>query len=191
MNILLQVTVVTTHPPVLMDNPYSPTSAARLLDTSTSTTTTTSTGSSTNEVTIVANETNKTQINESSSSTTDEECFPSLDSLECPPPKEFKDPVIATKVVEGQKLDESEVLIVNSSYVSLGDSGLDGSMDNSRLLDTSHVSVVTVGEDKVKVKDSASVLYDQHGASGDSHLLGSTSDLSTARSISSKSDSGN
>lgn len=170
-----------------MDNPYSPTpAAARLLDTTTTT-------SSSNEVTIVANETNKTQINESSSSTTDEECFPSLDSLECPPPKEFKDPVIATKVVEGQKLDESEVLIVNSSYVSMGDSGLDdASMDNSRLLDTSHVSVVTVGEDRVKVKDSASVLYDhQHGASGDSHLLGSTSDLSTARSISSKSDSGN
>lgn len=153
-----QVTVVTTHPPILVDNSYG----MRFQDNS--------------EVVIVANETNKTQINESS---TDEECFPSLDSLECPPPKEFKD----DPKVEGQKLDESEVLIVNSSYVSCGDSGLDGSIDNSRLLDTSHVSVVTVGEDKVKVKDSASV-YDhatQH--------LGSTSDLSTGRS-SSKSDSG-
>lgn len=162
-----QVTVVTTHPPILVDNSYG---LARFVDSS--------------EVVIVANETNKTQINESS---TDEECFPSLDSLECPPPKEFKDdPVVKESKVEGQKLDESEVLIVNSSFVSLGDSGLDGTLDNSRLLDTSHVSVVTVGEDKVKVKDSASVVYD-HGTNPP-ELLGSTSDLSIGRS--SKSDSG-
>lgn len=157
-----QVTVVTTHPPVLIDNTFTPTR--------------------TSEVVIVANDTNKTQINESS---TDEECFPSLDSLECPPPKEFND----NYKVEGQKLDESEVLIVNSSYVSLGDSGLDGSIENSRLLDTSHVSVVTVGEDKVQVKDSASVLYDR--GSIPTELHGSTSDLSVSRSVSSsKSDSG-
>lgn len=178
-----QVTVVTTHPPVLVDNSFG---LARF---------------DSSEVVIVANETNKTQINESS---TDDECFPSLDSLECPPPKEFKDDPKDAKV-EGQKLDESEVLIVNSSFVSLSDSGLDGTIDNSRLLDTSHVSVVTVGEDKVKVmvnllnidkllyiyiyifkvKDSASVVYPPP------ELLGSTSDLSTGRSISSsKSDSG-
>lgn len=165
-----QVTVVTTHPPVLIDNTYGHT---RFPDMS--------------EVVIVANETNKTQINESS---TDEECFPSLDSLECPPPIEFKDnPVITDYKMEGQKLDESEVLIVNSSFVSLGDSGLDGSIENSRLLDTTHVSVVTVGEDNVKVKDSASVVYDQ--GSGPLELHDSTSDLSAGRSVSSsKSDSG-
>lgn len=126
-----QVTVVTTHPPVLVDNTCG------------------------SEVVIVANETNKTQVNESS---TDEE------SLE--PPREFNDDY------RPHKLDESEVLIVNSSYVSLGDSGLDGTIDNSRLLDTSHVSVVTVGEDNVQVKDSASVVYGS----------GSTSDLSVGRS---------
>lgn len=160
------MTVVTTHPPILIDNPFPRHDSS--------------------EVVIVANETNKTQINDPTS--TDDECFPSLDSLECPPPKEFMDPVIRVK---GQKLDESEVLIVNSSIVSAGDSGLEGSIDNSRLLDTSHVSVVTVGEDKVKVKDSGSTgAVFEHGASGDSQMLGSTSDLSTARSISSKSDSG-
>lgn len=162
-----QVTVVTTHPPVLIDNSFGHT---RYPDNS--------------EVVIVANETNKTQINESS---TDDECFPSLDSLEqCPPPKEFNDDY---NKVEGQKLDESEVLIVNSSYVSLGDSGLDGSIENSRILDTSHVSVVTVGEDKVQVKDSASIIYDHGNTPTEFH--GSTSDLSAGRSISSsKSDSG-
>lgn len=54
---------------------------------------------SSSEVVIVANETNKTQIESS-----DEEFCPSLDSLEYPPPSEFRD-----KPTKGKKLDESEV----------------------------------------------------------------------------------
>lgn len=117
-----------------------------------------------NEVVIVSNETNKTHVNESS----DDDCYPSLDSLEYPPPSEFRDKPQKTK-----KIDESEVLIVDSSYV-INDSGLDVSDDSSRLLDTSHVSVVKIDEEKVQVKDSASFYGD--------NLRGSTSDLSNTSS---------
>lgn len=128
---------------------------------------------SANEVVIVANETNKTHIESS-----DEECYPSLDSLEYPPPSEFRD-----KSPKAKKLDESEVLIVDSSYV-INDSGLGISDDNSRLLDTSHVSVVKIDEEKVQVKDSASYIM------GD-NLRNSTSDLSnTSSGKSCKSDYG-
>lgn len=120
---------------------------------------------STSEVVIVANETNKTHVNESS----DDDCYPSLDSLEYPPPTEFRD-IKGPKV---KKLDESEVLIVDSSYV-INDSGLDVSEDNSRLLDTSHVSVVKIDEEKVQVKDSS--------AYGNDNLRGSTSDISNTSS---------
>lgn len=95
---------------------------------------------STNEVVIVSNETNKTHVNESS---TDDECCPSLDSLEYPPPSEFRD-----KPINAKKLDDSEVFIADSSYV-INDSGLDVSEDSSRLLDMSHVSVVKIDEEKV------------------------------------------
>lgn len=44
-----------------------------------------------------------------------------------------------------------QVLITDSSYV-INDSGLDVSEANSRLLDTSHVSVVKIDEEKVQVK---------------------------------------
>lgn len=44
-----------------------------------------------------------------------------------------------------------QVLIADSSYV-INDSGLDVSEENSRLLDTSHVSVVKIDEEKVQVK---------------------------------------
>lgn len=114
---------------------------------------------------IVANETNKTRVNESS----DDECYPSLDSLEYPPPNEFRDKPL-------KKLDESEVLIVDSSYA---DSGLEVTSDSSRLLDTSHVSVVKIDEEKVQVKDSASFMYDKIS---DNNLRGSTSDLSNSSS---------
>lgn len=101
---------------------------------------------SANEVVIVANETNKTHINESS----EDECCPSLDSLEYhPPPNEFRD-----KPQKGKKLDESEVLITNNSIV-IDDSGLDVSDD--RLMDTSHVSVVKIDEEKVSVRLQGSV----------------------------------
>ncbi|KAF7274245.1 hypothetical protein GWI33_013083 [Rhynchophorus ferrugineus] len=154
-----QVTVVTTHPPVIIDNSLaiSRTSSASPSNHSSS------------EVVIVANETNKTHIESS-----DEEFCPSLDSLEYPPPSEFRDK--PTPVPKGKKLDESEVLIADSSYV-INDSGLDVS-ENSRLLDTSHVSVVKIDEEKVQVKDSTSYIIDK---SGDT-FRSSTSDLSNASS---------
>lgn len=125
---------------------------------------------------IVANETNKTHIESS-----DDECYPSLDSLEYPPPTEFRD-----KPLKAKKLDESEVLIVDSSSYVINDSGLDVSDDNSsRLMDTSHVSVVKIDEEKVQVKDSTSYLCD--------NLRNSMSDLSntsSGKSVSCKSDYG-
>ncbi|KAJ3665518.1 hypothetical protein Zmor_001010 [Zophobas morio] len=161
-----QVTVVTTHPPVIIDN-------TQCLSRSS-----TSPSNSTNEVVIVANETNKTHLESS-----DDECYPSLDSLEYPPPTEFRD----QRPQKTKKLDESEVLIVDSSYVI--DSGLEVSDENSRLLDTSHVSVVKIDEEKVQVKDSTSYLSDKSGE----NFRSSTSDLSNASSCktgSSKSDFG-
>ncbi|XP_048526500.1 serine/threonine-protein kinase 10 isoform X2 [Dendroctonus ponderosae] len=163
-----QVTVVTTHPPIIIDNSHmmSRTSSAS------------PSNHSSGEVVIVANETNKTQLESS-----DEEFCPSLDSLEYPPPSEFRD-----KPIKGKKLDESEVLITDSSYV-INDSGLDVSEANSRLLDTSHVSVVKIDEEKVQVKDSTSYI-DKSGAET---FRSSTSDLSNSssgKSGSTKSDYG-
>ncbi|KAG5894065.1 hypothetical protein JTB14_003925 [Gonioctena quinquepunctata] len=148
-----QVTVVTTHPPVIIDNSVPRTSAS-------------SPSNSANEVVIVANENNKTQIESS-----DDEFCPSLDSLEYPPPSEFRD-----KPFNAKKLDESEVMITDSSYV-INDSGLDVSESNSRLLDTSHVSVVKIDQEKVQVKDSTSYLSDKSN-----DYQGSTSDLSNTSS---------
>lgn len=127
----------------------------------------TSPSNSANEVVIVANETNKTHLESSD----DDEFCASLDSLEYPPPSEFRD-----KPLKAKKLDESEVLITDSSYV-INDSGLDVSEDNSRLLDTSHVSVVKIDEEKVQVKDSTSYMSDKS-----TDYRGSTSDLSNTSS---------
>lgn len=110
-----QVTVVTTHPPVLVDATSTPPAPRR---------------SPTSEVVIVANEMNKTQVNESS---TDDDNFPSLDSLEYTTQEQ---PIIITEASKnasikiGKKLDESEVVIVSPIV--------------DDLQDTSHVSVVTV-----------------------------------------------
>ncbi|XP_045461178.1 serine/threonine-protein kinase 10 isoform X2 [Harmonia axyridis] len=155
-----QVTVVTTHPPVLIDNTQC-----------SSRTSTSPSNNSVSEVVIVANETNKTHIESSS----DDECFPSLDSLEYPPPSEFRDGSATCAARVAKKLDESEVLIVDSSYL-INDSGLDVSEDNSRLLDTSHVSVVKIDEKEVQVKDSKSYM------GGKDAYRGSTSDLSNTSS---------
>ncbi|XP_044762491.1 serine/threonine-protein kinase 10 isoform X2 [Coccinella septempunctata] len=152
-----QITVVTTHPPVIIDNTQC-----------ISRTSTSPSNNSVSEVVIVANETNKTHIESSS----DDECFPSLDSLEYPPPSEFRD---NGAISRAKKLDESEVLIVDSSYL-INDSGLDVSEDNSRLLDTSHVSVVKIDEKEVQVKDSKSYMEAKDG------FQGSTSDLSNTSS---------
>lgn len=140
-----QVTVVTSHPPIIVDNSVTCSS-----DTS-------------NEVVIVSNETNKTHINESS---TDDD-YPSLDSLESSPrflssgnsgqgTIIIADSTPSKHSQNARKLDESEVLIVNSSFIEEEDSALfTGSENDSKLLlDTSHVSVVTVGEE-IKVKDSS------------------------------------
>lgn len=70
-----------------------------------------------------------------------------------------------------RKLDESEVLIVspsfgnnqdanseidqNDSHINTEDSLIGNNSNDNNLLDTSHVSVVTVGEEQVKVKDSS------------------------------------
>lgn len=144
-----QVTVVTSHPPVLIDN------SVTITDTS-------------NDVVIVSNDMNKTRhMNESS---TDEE-FPSLDSLEFTP--KHKARLGQSTIVIGgggeatpsqqkwhqqnpraRKLDESEVFIVNVEDDSLQFDT--SSSSNNKTLDTSHVSVVTVGEE-IYVKDSSNV----------------------------------
>ncbi|KAL0110630.1 hypothetical protein PUN28_013899 [Cardiocondyla obscurior] len=154
-----QVTVVTTHPPVLVDAPSA-------------TTTTTTTPlprrtSPTSEVVIVANEMNKTQVNDNS---IDDDAFPSLDSLEYTPQEQ---PIVLTDVSKriGKKLDESEVVIVSPIV--------------DELQDTSHVSVVTVGEDKERVKDSS--ISKKHNVI----RTGSPrSDLSSNERLSLRSDSG-
>ncbi|XP_015597682.1 serine/threonine-protein kinase 10 isoform X2 [Cephus cinctus] len=147
-----QVTVVTTHPPVLIDAASTPPPRRP---------------SPTSEVVIVANETNKTQVNESS---TDDDGFPSLDSLEYVPQEQAI--VIAdTPKRIGKKLDESEVVIVSPIL--------------DELQDTSHVSVVTVGDDKEQVKDSSMMAKTNVARTGSSH-----SDISSTERSSSKSDSG-
>ncbi|XP_053659605.1 STE20-like serine/threonine-protein kinase [Anopheles marshallii] len=195
-----QVTVVTSHPPVIIDNSIPLASAAAAVassGTSSSASSTKSFGSSQqrrsrvisppgigahDEVIIVSNELNKTHVNESS---TDDD-FQSLDSLENVSPRHHS---IRTSSQSGsgraiaRKLDESEVLIVSSGYddrreVLLADDMNAGSPDrdvdaygdgdafnassnnllnnsSKLLLDTSHVSVVTVGEEEIKVKDSS------------------------------------
>lgn len=133
-----QVTVVTTHPPVLIDATSTPPPPRR--------------PSPSSEVVIVANETNKTQVNESS---TDDDGFTSLDSLEYTPQEQ---PILIcandTSRRIGKKLDESEVVIVSPI--------VDESMD------TSHVSVVTVGDDKERVKDSSIIGKNNNGNSNSS-----------------------
>lgn len=89
-NSVSQVTVVTMHPPVIHPPiDYPPRVSVQ---------------TSPGEVVIVANETNKTQINESSSD------YEFLDSLEVSAGE--------LQYMKGQKLDESEVIIVNSSCVN-------------------------------------------------------------------------
>lgn len=154
-----QVTVVTTHPPVLVDAPPAP---ATMITAPFPRRT-----SPTSEVVIVANEITKTQVNDNS---IDDDTFPSLDSLEYTPQEQ---PIVLTEVSKriGKKLDESEVIIVSPIV--------------DELQDTSHVSVVTVGDDKEQVKDSS--ISKKHSVirTGSSH-----SDLSSNERSSLRSDSG-
>ncbi|XP_036145795.1 STE20-like serine/threonine-protein kinase isoform X3 [Monomorium pharaonis] len=155
-----QVTVVTTHPPVLVDAPSATSAATTTMSLPRRT-------SPTSEVVIVANEMNKTQVNDNS---IDDDAFPSLDSLEYTPQEQA---IVFTDVSKriGKKLDESEVIIVSPIV--------------DELQDTSHVSVVTVGEDKEQVKDSS--ISKKHNVirTGSSH-----SDLSSNERLSLRSDSG-
>ncbi|KAH8384592.1 hypothetical protein KR093_001798 [Drosophila rubida] len=149
-----QITVVTsTHPPVIIDNSQQQQQASALAQ---------------NEVIIVSNDLNKsTHLHESS---TDDD-FPSLDDslgdqvkqssmiLSVNDRQEGATPSSTNAGVHARKLDESEVLIVSPSYAD-DDSAYNtasGSHDHSDqlLMDTSHVSVVTVGDEVIKVKDSS------------------------------------
>lgn len=96
------------------------------------------------EVVIVSNEMNKSQQVQESSTDDD---YQSFDSLESSP-----------KLKSLKKLDESEVLIVSPFEEEQEESPGKG-MDH---LDTSHVSVVTVGDEQVKVKDSRHLLADSN-----------------------------
>lgn len=117
-----QITVVTSHPPVIIDNSVVPSGS------SSSASSTKSFGSSQrrsrvitpkasgDEVVIVSNELNKTHVNESS---TDDD-FQSLDSLENLSPKYRKQMQQLQRSGSGQiarKLDESEVLIVSPVFI--------------------------------------------------------------------------
>lgn len=133
-----QVTVVTSHPPVIIDNSVIISDPI-------------------NEVVIVSNELNKTHVNESS---TDDD-YPSLDSLENSPKLLPSGKIIITdkqskKEIRGRKLDESEVLIVTSNFVDEIEEETETDIDENDK-DTSHVSVVTVGEENVKVRDSSNI----------------------------------
>ncbi|XP_067628233.1 serine/threonine-protein kinase 10 isoform X2 [Eurosta solidaginis] len=167
-----QIRVVTsTHPPVIIDNSLVPTAAAQPQS----------------EVIIVSNDMNKsTHVPESS---TDDDFTSFDDSLGDSPlsPRQSsmivpvyekgseetdnKGEIIADsnqsmigKGPRARKLDESEVLIVSPSFVD-DDSAYNtatGSHDHSEhLMDTSHVSVVVVG-DEIKVKDSSNLSINQY-----------------------------
>ncbi|CAD7012390.1 unnamed protein product [Ceratitis capitata] len=156
-----QIRVVTsTHPPVIIDNSVPPAAAQ-------------------SEVIIVSNDLNKsTHVPESS---TDDDFTSFDDSLGDSPLSPRQSSMIVAvcekgsveetdkadimgKSARARKLDESEVLIVSPSFVD-DDSAYNtatGSHDHSEhLMDTSHVSVVTVG-DEIKVKDSSHLNNDQY-----------------------------
>lgn len=155
-----QVTVVTSHPPVIIDNSNNqrtPTGNKRL---SKSLSCDTNTSSMSNEVKIVSNEINKSHVNESS---TDDD-YQSYDSLESSP--KYTNSNSKTNKTRPRKLDESEVLIVSPDGIFEEDlvEGIqnDGEILKGNQFDTSHVSVVTVGDEQVKVKDSSHVLMDSN-----------------------------
>nr|XP_036231369.1 serine/threonine-protein kinase 10 isoform X2 [Bactrocera oleae]XP_036231370.1 serine/threonine-protein kinase 10 isoform X2 [Bactrocera oleae]XP_036231371.1 serine/threonine-protein kinase 10 isoform X2 [Bactrocera oleae]XP_036231372.1 serine/threonine-protein kinase 10 isoform X2 [Bactrocera oleae] len=172
-----QIRVVTsTHPPVIIDNSVLPAAAA----------TAATAAVPQSEVIIVSNDLNKsTHVPESS---TDDDFTSFDDSLGDSPRSPRQSSMIVAvceqnaeetdkadtnaennqsihgKGARARKLDESEVLIVSPSYVD-DDSAYNtatGSHEHSEhLMDTSHVSVVTVG-DEIKVKDSSHLSTDQY-----------------------------
>uniref|UniRef100_A0A1I8PK28 Protein kinase domain-containing protein n=1 Tax=Stomoxys calcitrans TaxID=35570 RepID=A0A1I8PK28_STOCA len=170
-----QITVVTsTHPPVVIDNTQPLPSGD-------------SYQKSINDVVIVSNNQNKS-MHILDSSTDDD--YPSMDeSLGASSPPHKQSSMIVTLNTElstseetdrgfsslrpmpshARKLDESEVLIVSPSFANEDDSAYntpsESHHDNScgqQLLDTSHVSVVTVG-DEIRVKDSSNLAITKAG----------------------------
>ncbi|XP_052757253.1 serine/threonine-protein kinase 10 isoform X2 [Galleria mellonella] len=122
------VTVTTTHPPVLNNAAPLPPNAVTI----------STTPPIADEVVIVG-----------AGSSSDDDCFApsSLDSLDCTN-------CYTAEKSRGRRLDSSEVLILSPGAGA--DSGVfDDSGNNALNLDTSHVSVVTVGNEEVRVRDSA------------------------------------
>ncbi|KAM3955298.1 LOW QUALITY PROTEIN: sterile20-like kinase [Aphomia sociella] len=122
------VTVTTTHPPVLNTAASLPPNAVTI----------STTPPIADEVVIVG-----------AGSSSEDDCFApsSLDSLDCTH-------CYTAEKSRGRRLDSSEVLIL--SPAAAADSGVfDDSTNNALNLDTSHVSVVTVGNEEVRVRDSA------------------------------------
>nr|XP_040236682.2 STE20-like serine/threonine-protein kinase isoform X2 [Anopheles coluzzii] len=162
------------------------------------------------EVVIVSNELNKTHVNESSTDD-DFQSLDSLENVS-PRHHPIRTPSqsVAGGRAIARKLDESEVLIVSSGYddrrevllvddtnASSPDRDVDAYGDgevfnasghnllnnsSKLLLDTSHVSVVTVGEEEIKVKDSSQhhpqLINNPHASSPHHYHHDSTSDLS-------------
>uniref|UniRef100_A0A8W7Q3B8 Protein kinase domain-containing protein n=1 Tax=Anopheles coluzzii TaxID=1518534 RepID=A0A8W7Q3B8_ANOCL len=162
------------------------------------------------EVVIVSNELNKTHVNESSTDD-DFQSLDSLENVS-PRHHPIRTPSqsAAGGRAIARKLDESEVLIVSSGYddrrevllvddtnASSPDRDVDAYGDgdvfnasghnllnnsSKLLLDTSHVSVVTVGEEEIKVKDSSQhhpqLINNPHASSPHHYHHDSTSDLS-------------
>lgn len=169
------VTVVTSHPPVIIDNSQPSTKQKRL---SKSLSSEMNTSSSKNEVVIVANEMNKTHHVQESSTDDD---YQSYDSLESSP--KYNNNIVNNNnnsKQKARKLDESEVLIVSPEGIFEEDENVNDTVDEipkskPNNLDTSHVSVVTVGDEQVKVKDSSHLLIDSNSdLSNVSHGDGST-----------------
>ncbi|CAD0206387.1 unnamed protein product [Chrysodeixis includens] len=121
------VTVTTTHPPVLSTAAPLPPNAVTI----------STTPPIADEVVIVG-----------AGSSSDDDCFApsSLDSLDCTHYSEKS---------RGRRLDSSEVLILSPTAVTTDSGVFDDSVTNGLNLDTSHVSVVTVGNEEVRVRDSA------------------------------------
>ncbi|CAK1554446.1 unnamed protein product [Leptosia nina] len=132
------VTVTTTHPPVLNTGARLPPNAVTI----------SSTPPIADEVVIVGAGVGAASVvtGGTTGSSSDDDCFApsSLDSLDCT--------TCYTEKSRGRRLDSSEVLILSPGA---GDSGLGFDDSHNLNLDTSHVSVVTVGAEEVRVRDSA------------------------------------
>lgn len=146
-----QVTVITSHPPVIVDNSILPEPPPGFG----------------NDIVIVS-----TNNDQSSNKDTDED--QDNTSRNSSPSKYIGGKIhLPESTPKGRKLDESEVLIVSPGFVdtelTIHEEGDEIPIRNeeepdnvpkpkgnrSSLFDTSHVSVVTLGEEEVKVKDSS------------------------------------